>query len=835
MSSTAIPAGRGESSRPPDRDFSDFDEAEPKPSMNDPQTGATRVQVQTVVAMPDPKDRKAPRFKGKDVQDFIQSLEHLGRACGLAMWELPRYVLRYCSQDVRDVLANESVFTGTDWTAAKARLVYLYESQTRKYKATVKKLRHFAEKQRNRSMVRSRKSLDRYRNKFVKRLGALIEQNQIAENEVRLMFFRGLPRRTREGIMPVLREQLKTTGRVMTQTEPPTVEETLAAARDYYSGNDINRFDDDSSSGSDSEDSEGESDLDSDADDTDCFGDGKSKKTKDGKGKTTVVEEKLTSIQEIEDRLSKRFDDMMVRILGERAAPVPTVIHQTPQPLPTTPLTSLAASSSMSAVGLTERRRCFMCGKTEGVNLDHVIGMRNCPETEGLIRDKILMFSPTEGRIVRCDGQQLPRMQGLPGGLAAYLRNEIHQQARTTWPSTSRDPPPHLANAACMTLGLYRDDEPVVQYAKQSHEHTAFSSTHAHAQSFPAVTRSKGKSAEKTATIEEVPDEPATTTTPSKSANQPVKIVVTPPTPHPSNTEDGWRTKKKDYQRARVEEVADETTSDPRVKTGVKSTSMRFTSDLQESVSFDTLQEQILSTKVTLTLREVLAMSPQLQKRLQGLVRTRREFDHKSSRTADSAAILPLDAPGAASVTFSSGEDLEGLIIRYADAVVLGSSRLFAMASGLVEVVFGNQRATFLVDSGSELNLVSKSLWEKTQTSIDKDGARWSLKGLGGENVPLIGCCRDAPLQLGGRNFDHHFFVSLSEKGHYDGILGQPWLEWYSANIQYNRGGPVVLQAYPSGDKSGASANVKICESENPRNANRLVLTTHAVYDSVFL
>ncbi|OSC96480.1 hypothetical protein PYCCODRAFT_1331315, partial [Trametes coccinea BRFM310] len=779
--------------------------------------------------MPDPKDRKAPKFKGKDVQEFLLSLEHLARACGIEHSKIPRYVLRYCSHNVRDVLAQEEVLTGSDWLAVKTRLIYIYGSQTRSYKASVKKLRKFAKKQEKKSMVHSRKSLDDYRNEFVKRLGSLVAQNQIAENDVRLLFFRGLPDKVRSDIKSALRETLKLSGRVMSQREPPTIEETLRAARDYYSGDDINRGDDDDdttdsdTSGSETDSSSGLSDTDSSSDDD--LSEGRKGKKKQKKKK------KVAKIDGISKRLDK-VDDLLNRIITQdRTAAIPMAIQPTPMlPQPSVqPQYSAMAGASSSG---PDRRRCFVCGKMEGVNLDHGIGVRNCPETEALIREKILMFSPTEGRLVRCDGLQLPRMQTLPIGLAAYLRNE--QQQRGGWPTTPRDPPPHTTSATCMSLGLFYDNRPVVQYDKL----TTHSVSDAHKFSFPAVTRSKGKQTLGKATIEEVLDEPVTTVpTPMQQALQnPPKITITPPTPHISNTEEGWRKAQKERQRTRVEEVEDEETQgqtpSPRLKTGVKSTHIRFTSDLQDSVSMDALQDHLLDTKVTLTLREVLAMSPQLQKRLQNLVRTRREFDGKArvgessypSSLADCTAILPTDAPGAASVTFSPSEDLEELVIRYADAVVLGSSRLYAMASGLVDVVFGDQRATFLVDSGSELNLVSATLWEKTRLVIDKDGARWSLKGLGGEDVPLVGCCREAPLQLGGRNFDHHFFVSRSEKAHYDGILGQPWLEWYSANIQYSRGGPVTLQAYPTGDKNGAYASVKICAAENPRNSARLVL-----------
>lgn len=251
------------------------------------------------------------------------------------------------------------------------------------------------------------------------------------------------------------------------------------------------------------------------------------------------------------------------------------------------------------------------------------------------------------------------------------------------------------------------------------------------------------------------------------------------------------------------------------------------------------IQEQILNTRLTISLRDVLAMSPYLQKRLGSLVKTRREFEPRTVQDGEACALTCFDVdarselsdeePGSARMEYGSNENLEKLLDRYANAIVLRRTRLYAMSSGLVHVVFGGQRAVFLVDTGSELNLVSRHLWEASGLKVDKDGARWSLKGLGGEDVPLLGCTRDAPVQLGGKNFDHHFFVCSTDKGRrYDGIIGQPWLKWYAVNVGYSRGGEVTLEAFITGDREGASVSVPIVKAEDPRNFDRLVLTSQA-------
>ena len=84
------------------------------------------------------------------------------------------------------------------------------------------------------------------------------------------------------------------------------------------------------------------------------------------------------------------------------------------------------------------------------------------------------------------------------------------------------------------------------------------------------------------------------------------------------------------------------------------------------------------------------------------------------------------------------------------------------------------------------------------------------------------------PVQINGKNFDHHFFVSTMEHGRYDGILGELWLQWFSADIKHDRFSPTYLQAFPSGDKTGAFISVAITNYKDPRNADKLVLTAEA-------
>ncbi|KAI0645471.1 hypothetical protein C8Q79DRAFT_964742 [Trametes meyenii] len=383
----------------------------------------------------------------------------------------------------------------------------------------------------------------------------------------------------------------------------------------------------------------------------------------------------------MEDRLAQQMNDLANRMLNIST----TVSPQ--QPAQTTVYTSAGMGTGVFAGGTSGPsmpfdRRCYVCGKSEGFGLDHRLGIRNCPDTDLLIREQLLMYHPTDGRLVRPDGRDLPRLGTLPNGLAAFLRSEIQGPSQSARQGRDRAAPQQ--SASCSMVGLYHNDKPVLSYPTTSHL------TSASAYAYPAVTWSKGKDSERTARIEEVVEDNTMKTMHQSTTSSKQKVVAMPKTalPHPVNTEKGWKDVQNLKRQTRVEEVPEDSVAQPksdisRLKIGQKGAGLRFTSDLQESVSIEALQEQILGTKVTLTLREVLAMSPHLQKRFQSLVKTRREFDPLSTKSGEVEACetdyvegRPLDDTGVASVTFSPEiEDVEMLLERYADAVALGPKR----------------------------------------------------------------------------------------------------------------------------------------------------------------
>ena len=66
-----------------------------------------------------------------------------------------------------------------------------------------------------------------------------------------------------------------------------------------------------------------------------------------------------------------------------------------------------------------------------------------------------------------------------------------------------------------------------------------------------------------------------------------------------------------------------------------------------------------------------------------------------------------------------------------------GDQYLFVMVTGRFSGTFAGVSVSLMVDTGSELNLVSRRCYDLISLPIDLDGTRWSLKGIHGR--PVLG------------------------------------------------------------------------------------------------
>ena len=297
--------------------------------------------------------------------------------------------------------------------------------------------------------------------------------------------------------------------------------------------------------------------------------------------------------------------------------------------------------------------------------------------------------------------------------------------------------------------------------------------------------------------------------------------------------------------------------------TKAKSTSAyHFTSDIQEMYDLDKIvREKVNKTVIQLELGELLALSAYLQKSVSNLMKTRRKYNTKPVVANIVEALeevewgeeeLTFELVGgydsddeeyyhslpATDISSNSGyvesrlglefneatKNKEEILIRYASAVKmhLTPQPLFAMITGRFKGKFAGLDIVFMVDTGSELNLMSQEFYNQTSLAIDLDGTHWSLKGINSRPIPLGGCVRDAEIKISGRRFDHHVFISREGMGKQEIILGQPWLQWYSASIQYTCQGSMNMRVWQEGNSDkhgchqGPSILIPLCTPNAP-------------------
>ncbi|KAJ3487664.1 hypothetical protein NLJ89_g11690 [Agrocybe chaxingu] len=327
------------------------------------------------------------------------------------------------------------------------------------------------------------------------------------------------------------------------------------------------------------------------------------------------------------------------------------------------------------------------------------------------------------------------------------------------------------------------------------------------------------------------PSLPKNSTAPVPTEPARVTIDSTPtviPNPPAINTQDGWKEGRSGNSKdIKMKDAKDE------AKKGAPQ--FHFTSDLQEQVSFETIQNTILDQKVSLSVREILGISPVLQKRFAEATKTRREYSNKSGEydllSPEAERLYERMNCKTALETHRTlyipdVDEFQSFLISHSNAVQVRPTRLLAMTTGIFTAKFCDQSAKFMIDTGSELNLIPERLLSIPGLALDFEGSRWALKGINGAPVALRGCCMDVPVRIGVHNFDHHFFVSREDMRGHDVILGQPWIQWYAAQIDYDREGAMKMKVWEDGDRSHPpTLQLHLTVPDDPRNITTLAHT----------
>ncbi|KAF5327938.1 hypothetical protein D9758_018056 [Tetrapyrgos nigripes] len=231
-----------------------------------------------------------------------------------------------------------------------------------------------------------------------------------------------------------------------------------------------------------------------------------------------------------------------------------------------------------------------------------------------------------------------------------------------------------------------------------------------------------------------------------------------------------------------------------------------------------------MSQQVSLPLGQIVGISPAFQKLVADSTRTKREYLTKSAEYSASASFPSTLFVG------NPEEGLEDFLIHYSNAVVVDKEKFYGMSTGKMEVTIGGKTFMAMIDSGSELNLMSREIPEMLGLPVDYEGTRWSLRGVHGNAEPLKGVVTDAPLMIGKHEFPHHIFVANNDLDRQDIILGQPFLHHFAARLDYgSRTGKAKLFLWKEGIKKGPpSVGIVVTDPNDKRNALSIDQCAHS-------
>jgi len=141
-----------------------------------------------------------------------------------------------------------------------------------------------------------------------------------------------------------------------------------------------------------------------------------------------------------------------------------------------------------------------------------------------------------------------------------------------------------------------------------------------------------------------------------------------------------------------------------------------------------------------------------------------------------------------------------------------------AMVTARLSGKIGEIGYTMLVDSGSELNIMTLQQAQDLALPIDDSRNSWTLKSISGHTMGLEGICWSVPVKIRGIEFSHNFFITCSDLGNKDMVLGQPWLFSHSTRIDYIHDMGVILQLWEKGDQKGHLVLINLPLVKAPHN-----------------
>ncbi|KAJ3871212.1 hypothetical protein F5051DRAFT_341238 [Lentinula edodes] len=805
--------------------------------------------------MPIPRTANAPFFNGRYIDDFLNRIvQHANQAGETDLDSMVKYILDYSSDKVKDTIIYMDEFDvdkaqTLKWINAKAALYNLYGSTDKPKEYSEEELKEFCKQSSAKSNFVKLSEVESYLRDFVAIASSLKKRGLITEKRYDYYFLLGLPHSMKDWFLSSAPEQKRT------RDDPPSIAESLKILRMRFDKHSL------------------------------IYEEWNTDKTDQVK----------STFNELGNRVTVAVPSQ-VNVLNE-AVGYKAPGAMPPKQVPASHIDELAKkleALTLAVNTMQERdggsrrnsqgnmtRRCFICGNPCGQDGVHPIGPRFCPETNSLITDHLITFDAQRSRYIQLDGSDLPQVpKGWSGGVAAYLRH-LRTSVGPAAPSGSsgRDEPPHMRSTH--SVGLMYDDSEVLSgngFSLDSfpYEYISNPSTRSgldtskrldprtqvnHPERYKRSDQTPAESPKVVPPTNPVPVPQPPMQQPTQQVRFAPNLTIMPALPNPNpkttfpppqnpiNTNQGWKGSRPGVPRGGNRDVEMQEVDKNKSSNNPQ---YHFTSKVQDFADPQSMISRIGDMRVEVPLFQLLGLSPQLSKLMSENTRTKREYGvpkEGNTRKAESSPYIPPYDPyeareqeraalSAVEVFVDKDDEvLEDFVFRCSSGVAqIPTNRFFAMTVGDVRVSINGSEFPAMIDSGSEMNVAGKHLPEAASLPMDFDGMRWSLKGINGNYERLRGCAVDAPMVIGGHKFNHHIFISRQSIGRHDIILGQPFLQEFSAHLDYERGNHCKLFLWADGDRNThPTLMISVTDPNDPRNASAIRLGSDAKPTSSYI
>src|SRR5258708_6054415 len=776
--------------------------------------------------MPSPHGKNSLCFRGKDIETFLMEYEHFAIHANLMDEVKCKEVRIYFSKREKRVLDILEGYQTSDWVKLKRELRLLYMSSAERRVYQPRDLQHFIMKKRKISKLNH---FDTYRCLFLVITAGLEAQNALSVYDKDNYFWSGIRPKS---LQDILENELRVRDYWTDLTLPPPIDRVTEVAvkflnRAIYQPRDVSlrskwtrskkKRKDSSSSESESSDemasdssasSKGEeSSDDEDNDDTEERKKAGKKKSREKNAKEPKDEERPATDQHVQtniEDLANRFKRLELK-LGERSG------QQSQPPRTRAAMYCIMCGASGHGIRDCTESKFFIGQDICRMDVNNCVVMSDgtaLPRAEG------------EGGVAKqiCD-----RLSGNNPSVQGPMLTSASNVEVVAKEADYDDEPEELARLGSMEFEVFPADrsekakkaKPYDHHdAKKGMEKTApevfpqpkdMQPNRAYVELPPSilkhvppesVSHPQGEDQEMTDGQGPVPSK-------GKMREQP---MVTPAPPRePEVTSSKLREHTSALKEAPRFEVANPKSSNEKMRN--QPPQYKYTTELMNGMNQEQVFQNLMDQPVMLKLGELLGTLYDLGHRFQVATHSQ-HFPVQQVRAANAEVSsnminegqdltniedrgIPTKlskgfefsaSSGEASTLHASTEELHKMFYQnmmqeefhcqpaypVKEVNLAHPHEYCAMVTARLNGRIGDQDYMMLVDSGSELNIMTLQQAQELALPIDDSGNSWTLKGISGHTMGLEGICWNVPVKIGGIEFSHNFFVMRSDLGNKD-------------------------------------------------------------------